>query len=86
MNFKKHLADIPILLGYLLIFFVIFTGAWALLSPATFTERLITLIVAAISGVVGEQLAFHIIRETLETVAELHARSARDRDSYSRAR
>ena len=70
MNLKKRLELVPILVGALTMGFILFAGVWGLLAPATFTERLVTLIVASIFGVVGTRFSLSLIKTILEMAGE----------------
>ena len=70
MNLRKRLEYTPILVGVLSIGFILFVGVWGLLAPATFTERLVTLIVASLFSVAGTGLSLRFIEAILEMAGE----------------
>ena len=70
MNLKKRLELVPILVGALTMGFILFAGVWGLLAPATFTERLVTLIVASLFSIAGTGLSLRLIEAILEIAGE----------------
>jgi len=48
----------------------IFAGVWIVLNPVTYTERLVTLIVALILAAAGQQGATHLISRIKEFIEE----------------